>query len=292
MADAGDYRNHRLRDGARDRFFVESPEIFERASAAREDQYIDGLLPIEKLKCADNFESRAVALHANRKQCQVHVVEATAQDADDVANRGTGRRRDQTDAARQHRQWFLAIGREEALGFETFFQLVEGKLQRAETDGLDALHINLIVAAGFVDADGAAHGDVQSVLGAEFHGADLRFETDSAELRDLIFQDEINVTGLRFVAVGDFAFDEDVGEVAREEIADASGEFGNRVDAPLGHQVELELAHGACSVVRVPSSVLPSRMRTIEAGSMTFAARWRKSLGDLDPPPGVFCVRM
>jgi hypothetical protein len=45
-------------------------------------------------------------------------------------------------------------------------------------------------------------------------------------------------------------------------------------------------------VVRVPSSVLPSRMRTIEAGSMTFAARWRKILGAWGPPPGVFCVRM
>ena len=35
VADARDYWNHGLRDGARDRFFVESPEIFERASAAR-----------------------------------------------------------------------------------------------------------------------------------------------------------------------------------------------------------------------------------------------------------------
>jgi hypothetical protein len=54
-------------------------------------------------------------------------------------------------------------------------------------------------------------------------------------LRHLIFQDEIDVTRLRFVAVGDFAFDQDVGEIAGEKIADASGEFGDRVNATFGH---------------------------------------------------------
>ena len=97
---------------------------------------------------------------------------------------------------------------------------------------------------------------MQSILRTEFHGADLRLEADGAELRGLVFQDEVDVPGLRFVAVGDFAFDEDVGEISREEIADASGEFGDRVDAALGHQVELELAHRGCSMIRDPCSVI------------------------------------
>lgn len=128
--------------------------------------------------------------------------------------------------------------------------MIEGELQRAKPDGLDTFHINLIIAALFVDADGTAHGDVQPVFRAEFRGADLRLEADGADLRSLVFEDEVDVAGLRFVTVGDFAFDEDVGEIASEKIADAAGEFGDGVDTALGHQVELELAHWECSVVR------------------------------------------
>lgn len=110
VADAGDYGDHALSDSARDGFFVESPEIFERAAAASENQHIDGLFAIEKLESADDFESGAVALHADWIQGEVHVVEAAAQDADYVADCGTRGRSDETDAARQHGQRLFAIG--------------------------------------------------------------------------------------------------------------------------------------------------------------------------------------
>jgi hypothetical protein len=46
------------------------------------------------------------------------------------------------------------------------------------------------------------------------------------------------------VAVGDFAFDEDIGEVADEQVTDGEGELGDGEDAAFGAEVELELAHG------------------------------------------------
>src|SRR6266404_6827582 len=51
------------------------------------------------------------------------------------------------------------------------------------------------------------------------------------------------MAGLGFVAVGDFAGDRDVGEVASEEVADPGGQFADREGAALGHEVELKLAH-------------------------------------------------
>jgi len=70
----------------------------------------------------------------------------------------------------------------EAFGFETFFQLLEGELQRALPHQVDFLDVNLIFAALFVDADGAAHGDLQTVLGAELDAALLLLEVNAADL--------------------------------------------------------------------------------------------------------------
>jgi hypothetical protein len=48
---------------------------------------------------------------------------------------------------------------------------------------------------------------------------------------------------LRELAVGEFAFDEDVGEVAGQEVADSAGQLADGEDAAFGDEIELELAH-------------------------------------------------
>ena len=141
------------------------------------------------------------------------------------------------------RQRLLSRGVEEAFRLQAFFQLLKRKLERAKTNGLEMFHVNLILAAGLVDAEGAAHGHLQTVLGAELDAALLLLEENAADLRAVVFQREIDVAGLGFVAVGDFALDQDVGEVACEEIADGPGEFGDREDAAFWAEVELELGH-------------------------------------------------
>ena len=155
------------------------------------------------------------------------------------------RRGDKADALGKHGKRFLARGIEEALGVQALFQLIEGELQRAEADRLDVFDIKLIFAAGFVDADGAAHGDVQAVLGTEFQAGKLGAETDAANLRAIILEREIEMAGLGGVRIGHFALDEDVGKLAGEEIADAHGEVAHRPDGAAGHQRKLKgLYHG------------------------------------------------
>ena len=138
---------------------------------------------------------------------------------------------------------FLRVGGEEAFGFEALFQLLEGELKRAEADGLDVLDVDLIFAAGFVDADRAAHGDVQAVLGAELDAALLLLEENAADLGAVVLEREVDVAGLGFAAVGNFAFDPDVGELFAEEVADAGGELADGEGAAGRLQVERELAH-------------------------------------------------
>src|SRR4029077_5307349 len=173
-------------DGAGDFFFVEGPEIFERATATREDQNVDHLAAIEELQRADDFRGGAFALDAHGINGEVHIAKAAAQDAHHVADRGAARRSDQADAAGEKRQRFLALSGKEALGFEALLELLEGELQRAKSNGLNILDINLVFAARFIDADGAAYRDVQTVFGAKLHGAELILETDAADLRALV----------------------------------------------------------------------------------------------------------
>src|SRR5579872_2165276 len=76
VADAGDYWNRGSGNRTRDDFFVEGPQIFERASTARDDQHIRKLSAIEIVNGGDNFASRRVALNFHGIELDVDVREA------------------------------------------------------------------------------------------------------------------------------------------------------------------------------------------------------------------------
>src|SRR5260370_38300568 len=92
---------------------------------------------------------------------------AAREDAHDVADGSALGRTDDADAAGEKRQRFFARGVEQAFGFEAFFQLLEGELQRSLPHQVDFLDVNLIFAALFVAAYAAAQSDLQPAFGAE-----------------------------------------------------------------------------------------------------------------------------
>ena len=115
-------------DGPGHFFFVERPEIFERATATREDQHVDYLLTVEVFDGANDLGRRAFTLHAHRIEGEVHVVEAAAQDANDVAVGRATRRSDEADTAWEERERLFAFGGEEAFGFKALFELIKRQL--------------------------------------------------------------------------------------------------------------------------------------------------------------------
>src|SRR6266704_2056668 len=121
VADPGDDGNLGSEDSARDDVFVEGPQIFHGAAAAREDEHVNEFRFIEKLQRLDNFFGGAFALHAHGNNHQMDVRNATREDARDVANGGALWRSDDADAAGEKRQRLFARGIEQAFGFETFF---------------------------------------------------------------------------------------------------------------------------------------------------------------------------
>ena len=107
-----DGRDHRDRAGGnrpRHDLLVERPEILERTAAAPDDHHVD----VDRCARPAGAPARsppagAFALHARRRDDQVRVRIAPAQDADDVAQRRAVDRGDDADAAGEGRQRALA----------------------------------------------------------------------------------------------------------------------------------------------------------------------------------------
>jgi hypothetical protein len=116
-------------------------------------------------------------------------------------------------------------------------------LQRAEAGGLDVLDVNLVFAARLVHADRSAHDQLQAVLGLEFQPHRLRSKADTAHLRLLVLQSEIQMAGLRRAVVRNLALNPQIGKLRRENVADARGQFGNAPDLAFRREVQFELPY-------------------------------------------------
>ncbi len=245
VSHAGDHRHSGSGNRAGDSFLVECPEVFERAAAAGEDHHVGEFGAIEIAQARDDFAGRSFALHFYGIELDVNIREAALEDAENISNRRSGGRSDDADAARQHRQRLFARFVEEAFFLQLFFELLEGELERAESDRLNVRDVNLVFAAHFVDAERAANGDVQAVFGAELQSAGLVAEADAANLRARIFQSEVEMSRLRGAVIRDFAFDPDVAKGAFEKFAEAFRQLADFPHAALRHQIEERgLAHG------------------------------------------------
>src|SRR5256885_14779800 len=177
----------------------------------------------------------------------MHVVKTAAQDANDVANGGASGRSDESDAARKNRQRFFVFRVEETFGFETFFELIERKLQSADAERLHAFAVNLIFAALLVDADAAAECYLHAVFDAEFDAAAILLEPNATDLGLFILERELKMAGLSFTAIGDFPFDAELREILGKKIANARGKFadGERAAGGVGGERGLGPRQGA-----------------------------------------------
>src|SRR4029077_20887189 len=86
VADARDDGNFRCKDRAGDDFFVEGPQIFQGAAAARDDEHVDEVPFVEKLHRFDDFFGGAFALDAHGKKHQMDIGKAAREDAHNVAH--------------------------------------------------------------------------------------------------------------------------------------------------------------------------------------------------------------
>ena len=107
---------------------------------------------------------RPLALDPGRVDDDVELGVAALEDTEHVADGGAGRRGDDPDRPGPERELPLAPVIEKALGLELLLELFESELEGALALGLDEVDVELVVAAGLVDADLAPADDLEPVL--------------------------------------------------------------------------------------------------------------------------------
>ena len=168
MAHGGDHRDIRRGDRSGDDFFVERPEVFDRSSPAPRNDCFDFSMAIEPLDRRDDFPRRLGALHAARRDIDFQVREPPPQDIQHVAQGGARRRSDNADSLGQHRQDFLALGREQSFGLKFLFQFLEALKENTEPGLQHAIGDDLVLPARLVNGYPSTDDNLLPVLDLEF----------------------------------------------------------------------------------------------------------------------------
>lgn len=229
MSDGGDDGDFAACDGEDDFALVECPEVFEGATAACEDDGVDGVALAcigDEVECADDGGCGAFALDGDIDERDVDGGAAPAECVEDILERCAGLGCDDGDAAREGREWFLAGGVEVAFGLELLEEGAVAGFEWAGADLLDALDIELRASGGCVVLDSAGGEDAVAACGREADGACGGAEHHAVDGGVLVLEVEVPVG-----AVGEGAdLGDDLdprGEPLGECGFDGAGELGD-----------------------------------------------------------------
>ena len=210
---------------------VEGGEVFERTTAAGNDDDVDGAGAVEVGDAGGDFGGSGLTLNECRVERNVQAGVPAIDDVDEVADDGASRRCDDADTAREGGQGFLVRGIEETAGVKTLAELLEGDLQRACTDRLEEFGNELHLAALLVDGNFAAEQDVKAIRGTKAQQRCLLAEEDGGELGVTVLQREVDVAGGRGAEVGDFTFDPEVTVLTLDVNANFADKVADRPNA-------------------------------------------------------------
>jgi len=84
---------------------------------------------------------------------------------------------------------------------------------------------------------------LQPIFRLELHAALLLLEENAANLRAIIFQREVVMTGHGRAAIGDFALNGYIREVFRQQVANPRRQITDGENSALRLQIKLKLAH-------------------------------------------------
>src|SRR5207247_1588940 len=179
---------------------------------------------------------RPVALHPHRRNEDMQVAEAAADDVEDVADGRAGWRRDDADHSREGREQPLAPLVEEAFRLELPLELLESELERAEALGLHHLDDQLVLTPRGVDVEAAEDQHLLAVLEVEAHPPAAAAEEDGRELRALVLEREVRVAGAWRAQVRDLPLDPHGRKRLLERHLQAQSQLRNRINLPLAHR--------------------------------------------------------
>ena len=234
MPNGRNHRNGRRRHGAGHGFVVEAPQVLQRPATTADDQGFRPAVAIGGLDGGPDFRWRFLALHEYRIKSHFGNRPAPRKYMHQVAHGGAAGRSDQRNSGREGGQRFLPCRVEQAFPLQFLLQCLELALQQALAGFLHPIDDELVLAAGFVQADAPASRDLHAVLGVDAHAGGGGTEHRAAQLGAVVLQREVQVAGGGPGEVGDLAFHDDSGKSRFQVQLDLAVQLARRVDVIRG----------------------------------------------------------
>ena len=174
-------------------FFVEGPEILHRPAAAAQDDDIDVVPCVEVADSGSDLLRGAGTLDLRRVYQDVQRRIAALQDPQHVADRGSGRGRNNTDLSREQGEGTLADGLEQPFAAQFLLELLKSQLEGAEPHRHHVIRQDLIIAARLIKTDAPPDQHLEAVFGLELQIAVGVPEARRLDLGLVVFEGEIHV---------------------------------------------------------------------------------------------------
>ncbi len=167
VTDTGHDRNLAIEDGARDHFFVERPQVFERATAASNDQHIalgasrrHANRPGDLTRRAFTLYLNGIDQHRDRAEPRRRIL-STSRTAAPVGEVTTPIRRGRRGSD------FFRLASNRPFSRQLVLQLLEAATEHAFAGFLHVVGDELILTARLVEAHASARQHMHAVLGRE-----------------------------------------------------------------------------------------------------------------------------
>jgi hypothetical protein len=219
------------RMAARDGLLAELPQIFDRASAAHEQQHLAFGAPAGARQHRRDALGRALALHRHRVDDDLDRRIAPRERRQHVAQRSGGERSHDPDAARVRGQLALELLLEQAFGAELFLEAQETLVERAEACAAHGLDRELEASTRLVEGRERANLHLHAVARLPVEERGAAAEHHAFDLGRAILEREIAVARRRAREVGDLATHPGEREAPLEEVAHAAQQFRHRQNA-------------------------------------------------------------
>ena len=231
VADAHHHGDRAGADGARQRLFVELPQVLDRAAAAHEEQHVALGAPPGALEHGDHPVGRACALHRRRVDDDRDRRVTPRERGQHILQRRRSERGHDPDGAGKARRRALEALVEQALRAELLLEPQEALVERPEAGAAHALDRELEAATRLVQRRQGPHLDLHAIARLPVEGRGAAAEHDAVDLRGAVLQGEVTVAGGGARQVGELPAHPGEGKAPLEGVAHAAQQFRHRQDA-------------------------------------------------------------
>ncbi|MNV06691.1 hypothetical protein D3C71_970860 [compost metagenome] len=205
MAHAADHGNLADRHLARQVLVIETPEIFDAASAAHQQQRVHFGTRIGKAYLGSQTAGGVRPLNRGRIDDDRHLRRPASQRRQHIPQRRRVQRGDDADRAWQPDGLALAGRIEQAFGGQLLFQPQKCFIQVAQPGAAHGIGLQLVVAPGLVKGNPGADFDLVARARHKAHCAGAASEHDSSHRGPAVLEREVPMPGCRLREVGNLA---------------------------------------------------------------------------------------